>query len=77
MLRNKDIKKDFHEYRDLNKNYFEFDFNDRFDVSLDDVKREKKRIKNVIKLDTKLELKILLDKENVTKNIEKGFDIYL
>ena len=43
-------------------------------MSLDDVKREKKRIKNVIKLDTKLELKILLDKENVTKNIEKGFD---
>ena len=74
VLRNKDIKKDFYEYRDLNKNYFEFDFNDRFDVSLDDVKREKKRIKNVIKLDTKLELKILLDKENVTKNIEKGFD---
>lgn len=42
-------------------------------MSLEDVKKEKK-IKNVIKLDTKLELKILLDKENGTKNIEKGFD---
>lgn len=75
ILKNEDIKNDFYEYKELNKNSFEFDFNDRFDVSLEDVKKEKKKIKNVIKLDTKLELKILLDKENGTKNIEKGFDV--
>lgn len=74
ILRNENIKNDFYEYKELNKNSFEFNFNDKFDVSLEDVKREKKKIKNVIKLDTKLELKILLDKENGTKNIEKGFD---
>lgn len=74
IFKNEEIKNDFYEYKELNKNSFEFDFNDRFDVSLYDVKSEKKKIKNVIKLDTKLELKILLDKENGTKNIEKGFD---
>ncbi len=74
IFKNEDIKKDFYEYQELNKDSFEFNFNDKFDVSLDDVKKEKKKIKNVIKLDTKLELKILLDKENGTKNIEKGFD---
>ena len=74
IFKNENIKKDFYEYKESNKNSFEFDFNDRFDVSSEDVKKEKKKIKNVIKLDTKLELKILLDKENGTKNIEKGFD---
>jgi len=75
VFKNEDIKKDFYEYKELNRNFFEFDFNDKFDVSLEDVKKEKKKIKNIIKFDTKLELKILLDKENGTKNIEKGFDI--
>lgn len=74
IFKNEDVRKDFYEYKELNKSSFEFDFNDKFDVSLDDVKKEKKKIKNIIKLDTKLELKILLDKENGTKNIEKGFD---
>ena len=35
---------------------------------------QKKKIKNIIKLDTNLELKVLLNKEDGTKNIEKGFD---
>lgn len=39
-----------------------------------DVKKEKKKIKNIIKLDTNLELKVLLNKEDGTKNIEKGYD---
>lgn len=74
IFKNEDIKNAFYEYKELNKNSFEFNFNDSFDVSWEDVKKEKKKIKNIIKLDTKLELKILLDKENGTKNIEKGFD---
>lgn len=75
ILQNEAIKKDFYEYKESNKKKFEFDFNDKFDVSLEDVKKEKVRIKNIIKLDTKLELKILLDKQNGTRNIEKGFDV--
>jgi len=74
IFKNENMKKDFYQYKELNKNSFEFDFDDRFDVSLEDVKKEKKKIKNVIKLDAKLELKILLNKENGTENIEKGFD---
>lgn len=74
IFKNENVSNDFYEFKELNKNSFEFDFNDRFEVSIEDVKKEKKKIKNVIKLDTKLELKILIDKENGTKNIEKGFD---
>lgn len=75
IFKSEDIKKDFYDYKESNKDSFEFDFNNRFDVSLGEVKKEKKKIKNVIKLDTKLELKILLDKQNGARNIEKGFDV--
>jgi len=68
------MKKDFFDYHETNKNSFALDFNDSFDLSQPDVKKEKKKINNVIKLDTNLELKVLIDKENGTKNIEKGFD---
>jgi len=68
------IKKEFFEYQESNKRSFDFNINDRFELSQNDVKKEKKKIKNIIKLDTKLELKVLLDKENGMNNIEKGFD---
>jgi len=68
------IKEDFFEYYKLNEESFDFDVYDKFELSQSDIKREKKKIKNIIKLDTKLELKVLLDRDNGTKNIEKGFD---
>jgi len=68
------IKKDFFEYYKSNEELFDFDVYDKFELSQSDVKKEKKKIKNIIKLDTKLELKVLLDRDNGTKNIEKGFD---
>lgn len=68
------LKDDFINYREDNFLDYEFDFDDNFQLDLDEIKQEKKKIKNVIKLDTKLELKVLLDKDNGTKNIEKGFD---
>lgn len=72
IFKDDNIKKEFFEYQESNKE--SFDFNDRFELSQNDIKKEKKKIKNIIKLDTKLELKVLLDKENGTQNIEKGFD---
>lgn len=69
-----DIKEDFFKYYENNKQLYDFDFNDTFELSKNDVKKEKKKIRNIIKLDTKLELNVLLDKENGTKNIEKGYD---
>jgi hypothetical protein len=51
-----EIKNEFFEYRDTNKDYFGFDFNDRFELSSEDVKKEKRKVKNIIKLDTSLEL---------------------
>jgi hypothetical protein len=74
IFKNDDIKSDFFEYQESNKDLFDFNMNDRFELSQNDIKKEKKKIKNIIKLDTKLELKVLLDKENGAKNIEKGFD---
>lgn len=74
IFKNNDIKKEFFEYQELNKESFDFNINDSFEVYQNDIKKEKKKIKNIIKLDTKLELKVLLDKDNGTKNIEKGFD---
>jgi len=68
------IKEDFFEYYKLNEESFDFDVYDKFELSQSDIKREKKKIKNIIKLDTKLELKVLLDRDNGTRNIEKGFD---
>ena len=74
IFQNDEIKKEFFEYQKSNKESFDFNMNDRFELSKNDIKKEKKKIKNIIKLDTKLELKVLLDKDNGTKNIEKGFD---
>ena len=68
------MKKDFFEYYKSNEESFNFDMYDKFELSQSDIKKEKKKIKNIIKLDTKLELKVLLDRDNGTKNIEKGFD---
>ncbi|CAC9602326.1 hypothetical protein [uncultured Gammaproteobacteria bacterium] len=68
------IKKEFFKYQESNKILFNFNINDKFELAQNVVKREKKKIKNIIKLDTKLELKFLLDRDNGTKNIEKGFD---
>jgi len=69
-----EIKNEFFEYHNAIKDNYEFDLYDRFELSSDDVKKEKRKVKNIIKLDTSLELKVLLDKENGTKNIERGFD---
>ena len=74
IFKDDDMKKEFFEYQDSNKELFDFDINDTFELSQKDIQKEKKKIKNVIKLDTKLELKVILDKDNGTKNIEKGFD---
>jgi hypothetical protein len=68
------MKKDFFEYQKVHEESFHFDMYDKFELSQSDIKKEKKKIKNIIKLDTKLELKVLLDRDNGTKNIEKGFD---
>ena len=74
VFKNEDVKKEFFEYQSSNKEVFDIELDERFEVSQNDVKKEKKKIKNIIKLDTKLELKVLLDKDSGTKNIEKGFD---
>ncbi len=74
IFKNDNIKKDFFEYQKSNNESFDFNINEMFLLSQNDIKKEKKKIKNIIKLDTKVELKVLLDKENGTKNIEKGFD---
>ncbi len=74
ILKDDKLKEDFFKYQESNKNIGEFDIEDSFELSQPDVKKEKRKIKNVIKLDSKLELKVLLDKNNSSKNIEKGFD---
>jgi hypothetical protein len=74
IFKDENIKKDFFEYQESNKESFDFNINDRFELSQNDIKKEKKKIKNIIRLDTNLELKVLLNKEDGTKNIEKGFD---
>ena len=74
IFKNEDMKKDFFEYQKSNKESFDLNINNKFELLQNDIKKEKKKINNIIKLDTKLELKVLLDKENGTKNIEKGFD---
>ena len=70
-LKNDDIRKEFFSFHENNKESFDVDLSDSFNVSHSDVKKEKKKIKNIIKLDTNLELKVLLNKEDGTKNIEK------
>ncbi len=74
VFHNKEIKEEFFKYYEHNRESYNFNIDDRFELSQNDIKKEKKKIKNIIKLDTKLELNVLLDKENGTKNIEKGYD---
>lgn len=74
ILKNHEIKKDFFEYQKSNKDSFDFNMYDKFELVQSVISKEKKKIKNIIKLDTKLELKVLLDSDNGTKNLEKGFD---
>ena len=73
VLSNEKIKENFFSYKEDN-NYSNFDINEKFLLSEREVKKEKRKIKNIIKLDTKMELNVLIDKEQGTKNIEKGFD---
>lgn len=74
IFKNDDIKKEFFNFHERNKESFDINFFDSFAISHTDIKKEKKKINNVIKLDTNLELKVLLNKEDGTKNIEKGYD---
>ena len=74
IFKNEDIKNEFFSFHEKNKESFDVNLSESFDLSHIDVKKEKKKIKNIIKLDTNLELKVLLNKEDNTKNIEKGFD---
>lgn len=74
IFKNDNMKKDFFQYQESNKDAFDFNMNDKFELSQYDIKKQKNKIKNIIKLDTNLELKVLLDKDDINKNIEKGFD---
>jgi len=74
LFKNEKMRKDFFDYHKDNEESFDFNLYDKFELSHSNIKSEKNKIKNVIKLDTKLELKVLLDKNNGTENLEKGFD---
>ncbi|PHS69582.1 MAG: hypothetical protein COB23_06435 [Methylophaga sp.] len=74
IFKNENIEKDFFEYRESNKSFFDINLDEQFELIQKDINTEKKKVKNIIKLDTKLELKVLLDKEGGIKNLEKGFD---
>ncbi len=74
VFKSDDMKKKFLDFHEENKESFDINLEDSFTVSPYDVKKQKRKIKNIIKLDTNLELKVLLDKEDNSKNIEKGFD---
>lgn len=74
IFKNDTIKEEFFNYYEQNKSSYNFNIDECFELSQEEIQKEKKKIKNIIKLDTKLELKVLLDKENGTKNIEKGYD---
>jgi len=74
VFENDEIKGEFLNYQKSNEGSFDFNMSDEFELSQKNIKKEKKKIKSTIKLDTNLELKVLLDKDNGTKNIEKGFD---
>jgi len=68
------MKSDFFDYHKVHEKSFDFDIYEKFELSQNDIKKEKNKVKNILKLDTNLELKVLLDKDSGTKNIEKGFD---
>lgn len=74
IFREKKVKNEFFEYQKANAALFDVDINEKFELSKRDVKKEKKRVNNTIRLDTKLELKVLLSKDGGTNNIEKGYD---
>lgn len=51
------------------------DLEENFNVSVPTLKKEKRKIKSQINLDTKIQIKLdLSDGESVKENIEKGFD---
>lgn len=68
------IKNEFIEFQNTYKNNFLINFDDEFDISKEDVKREKRKIKNIIKLDTNVEVKFLIDKHFDESSFEKGYD---
>ncbi len=43
IFKNNEIKKDFLEYKESNKEVFDFNINDTFELSQNDVKKEKKK----------------------------------
>jgi len=70
-LDNNDLKQDFIEYK-YSKKEFDINLEDSFEISRDTVKKHKKKFRNLIKLDTNIELKILPSHDEVL--LEKGYD---
>ena len=51
------------------------DLNEHFSVSIPTLKKEKRKIKSQINLDTKIQIKLDISAgDSVKENIEKGFD---
>lgn len=73
-ITNDEIKNDFIDYQLSHQDNFPIDLSQEFSISKDDVKKEKRKIKNIIKLDTNIEVKFLHDHVHETLDFEKGYD---
>lgn len=72
---NDSIRNAFIEYKDLFEEKKQIDFWDEFDVSNSVFESQKRKIKNEIKLDTHIQIKLDLENPSSSKEyLEKGFD---
>ncbi len=75
VLVNDDRKKEFDQYKSMYENQHSVAIPDAFHVSIPVVQKQKKKIKNEIKLDTNIQIKIAVNSADSThKFIEQGYD---
>jgi len=70
-----EIKEKFAEYKENYKLANQVELEESFTISPETLKKEKKKIKSEISLDTRIQIKIDVDEiDTVKENIERGFD---
>jgi hypothetical protein len=70
-----DVVDSYGDFKTQYKKENNLDLNEHFNVSIPTLKKEKRKIKSQINLDTKIQIKLdISDGDSVKENIEKGFD---
>lgn len=74
VLRNADLKDAFNSYRQQFSDRTGVPLQDSFDISMPELEHQKRKYRNQISLDTKIEIKLPFSPDGTQPHIERGYD---